>query len=197
MLTQPTDIISSLGYLGIFLSILLFPIPQEIVLPLAGFMAAQGQLNLVYAVMSGVMGSAIGALPWYWAGRYMGEARLVAWAERKPWIKLSAADIQTATAWFNQHGYKAIFLSQLIPGMRSLIVLPAGISQMSLGLFLVYLVCSASLCQGVLAYAGYSLGSRYEQVNQWANPFSRLVVIAVIAVIAVIVWFVRRKRAKA
>lgn len=190
MLTQPTDIVSSLGYLGIFLSLLLFPIPQEIVLPLAGFMAAQGKLNLAYAVMFGVMGSVIGSLPWYWAGRYIGEARLVAWAQRQRWIKLSAADIQTAKAWFNKHGHKAIFLSQLIPGMRSLIVLPAGISKMNLGLFLVYLVSSASLCQGVLAYAGYSLGSHYEQVNQWVNPFSR---IGVIVLIAVIVWFVRRK----
>ena len=191
MLTQPTDIVSSLGYLGIFLSLLLFPIPQEIVLPLAGFIAAQGKLNLAYAVMSGVMGSAIGSLPWYWAGRYIGEARLVSWAQRKRWLKLSLADIQTAKAWFNKHGHKAILLSQLIPGMRSLIVLPAGISKMNLGLFLVYLVFSASLYQGVLAYAGYSLGSHYEQVNQWANPFSR---IGVIVLIAAIVWFVRQKR---
>ncbi|PZV09366.1 MAG: alkaline phosphatase [Leptolyngbya sp.] len=194
MLTQPPDIVSSLGYLGIFLSLLLLPIPQEIVLPLAGFMAAQGKLNLAYAVMSGVLGSVIGALPLYWAGRYIGEARLVSCAERKRWIKLSAADIQTATAWFNQHGHKAIFFSQLIPGMRSLIVLPAGISQMNLGLFLVYLISSASLCQGLLAYAGYSLGNHYEQINQWVNPFSRIVVIVVIAVI---VWFVRRKRSNA
>lgn len=146
MLTQPTDLVNSLGYLGIFLSLLLFPIPQEIVLPLAGFMAAQGKLNLAYAVMSGVMGSAIGALPWYWASRHLGEARLLAWAQRIRWIKLSAVDFQTATAWFQQHGYKAIFLSQLAPGMRSLIVLPAGISKMNLGLFLIYLVLSAGLC---------------------------------------------------
>ena len=191
MLTQPSDIISSLEYLGIFLSLLLLPIPQEIVLPLAGFMAAQGKLDLVYAVASGVMGSAIGALPLYWAGRYIGEARLVSWAERKRWIKLSATDIQTAKAWFSQHGPKAILLSQLIPGMRSLIVLPAGISKMNLGLFLAYLVFSASLCQGLLAYAGYSLGSHYGQVSQWANPFSR---IGVIVLIVMVVWWVRRKR---
>ena len=191
MLTQPADIISSLGYLGIFLSLLLLPIPQEVVLPLAGFMAAQGKLSLTYAVMSGVMGSAIGALPWYWAGRYMGEARLVSWAQRRRWIKLSAADLQTAKAWFNQHGHQAILLSQLIPGMRSLVVLPAGFSKMNLGLFLIYLVFSASLCQGLLAYAGYSLGSHYEQVNQWATPFSS---IGVITLIVAIVWVVRRNR---
>lgn len=191
MLIQPTDIVSSLGYLGIFLSILLFPIPQEIVLPLAGFMAAQGKLNFGYAVISGVMGSAIGSLPWYWAGRFIGEARLVAWAERKRWIKLSAADLQTAKVWFNQHGHKAILFSQLVPGMRSLIVLPAGISKMNLGLFLVYLVSSASLCQSLLAYAGYALGSHYEQVNQWISPFAR---ISAIALIVAIVWLMRRTR---
>ena len=82
MPAQPIDVVNSLGYLGIFLLIFLFPVPQEIVLPSAGFIAAQGKLNLVYIVMAGVAGSIVGALPWYYAGRYIGEERLKAWTEQ-------------------------------------------------------------------------------------------------------------------
>lgn len=193
MLAQPTDIVNSLGYLGIFLLIFVFPVPQEIVLPLAGFMAAQGKLSLVYVVMAGVMGSTVGALPWYYAGRYMGEERLKAWTGRHgKWIKLSANDVQKATRWIDKYGSKAVLLSQSIPGVRTLIALPAGISRMNLGLFLLYLVLSAIVWQGLLACAGYLLGRQHGLVNQYISLFSRILVSVVL--VAVIVWLVRRKR---
>jgi membrane protein DedA with SNARE-associated domain len=75
MLAQPTDLVVSLGYLGIFLLVLLFPVPQELVLPMAGFIAAQGKLSLIGVVTAGVVGRTVAAIPWYWAGRYVGEYR--------------------------------------------------------------------------------------------------------------------------
>ncbi len=193
MPAQPIDVLNSLGYLGIFLLIFLFPVPQEIVLPLAGFMAAQGKLNLVYVVMAGVAGSIVGALPWYYAGRYIGEERLKAWTERHGrWIKLSTADVQKAKNWFDKYGSKAVLFSQLIPGFRTLIALPAGISKMNSVLFLLYLTISAIAGQGMLASAGYSLGNHYRLVNQYIGSLSH--VVTSFLVVAAIIWFVRRKK---
>ena len=193
MPVQPTDIVDSLGYLGIFLSIFILPIPQEVVLPLAGFMAAQGKLSFVYVVISGVVGSIARALPWYYAGKYIGEERLKAWAEQHGrWLKLSASDVKKAKSWFDNYGGKAVLLSQAIPGVRPFIALSAGISKMNLVLFLYYTVCSAAVLQGLLAYAGYELGSHYGLVNQYLNPIPHQL-IAFILVVVVIVWLVRRK----
>ncbi len=192
MLAQPTDLVNSLGYLGIFLSIFLLPVPQEVVLPLAGFMAAQGKLSLVYIVMAGVMGSTAGSLPWYYAGRYISQERLKAWTKRHGrWLKLSANNVLKAKSWFDKYGGKAVLLSQSIPGVRTFVALPAGISRMSLVLFLSYMVFSAIVWQGLLASAGYLLGSHYGLVNQYISPSSQIVILVMVAVVSV--WLVRHK----
>lgn len=191
MLAHPIDLVNSLGYLGIFLLIFVFPVPQELVLPLAGFIVAQGKLSLLGVVLSGVMGSTIGSLPWYWAGRYIGEDRLIAWTRSQRWIKLSTRDLQQSKQWFDRAGYKAVLLSQFIPIVRTLIALPAGISRMNLGLFLLCLFCSAIAWQGLLAYAGYLLGNQYRLVNQYGS----LLRIGVVILMAIaLLWFIKRKR---
>lgn len=191
-LAQPNELVSSLGYLGIFISIFVLPFPPEIILPLAGFMAAQGKLNLIYVVISGVMGSAAGALPWYYAGRYIGEKRLKAWTQKHArWIKLSGKDVRKAKRWIDKSGNKAILLSQSIPGVRTLIALPAGMSGMNLGLFLLQLALSAIVWQGLLASAGYLLGSQYGQVHQYLNSFSHFVILVMVT--PLIFWLLRGK----
>ncbi len=191
MLAQPTDLVDSLGYLGIFLLIFVFPVPQALVLPLAGFVAAQGKLNVVLVVLSGVMGSTLGSLPWYWAGRYLGEERLIKWTSQHRWIKLSTRDVQQAKKRFEHSRHQAVLLSQFIPIVRTLIALPAGISRMNLGLFLLCLVCSAIVWQGSLAAAGYLLGNQYRVVNQYGSLLrSGVFILIAIAVVGLI----RRKR---
>ncbi len=192
MLAQPIDIIHTSSYLGIFLLIFLLPVPQELVLPLAGFMVAQGQLNFVYAVLAGVLGSMMGSLPWYWAGRCLGEARLIQWTQRhRQWVKLSPADVQRAKQWFDQSGKKAVLLSQFIPIIRTLIAVPAGFNKMNFGSFLLCLVLSAIAAQGTLVSAGYVLGEQYRLINQYTSVL-RLGVI--VLVVSAIVWLVRRQR---
>lgn len=193
MLAQLTDIVNSLSYLGIFLSIFLLPIPQEIILPLAGFMAAQGRLSLIYVVITAVMGSVASVLPWYCVGRYVGEKRLKAWLARHgTWLKLSAKDFEKAKGWFNRYGDKAVLFSQFIIGVRTLIALPAGISRMSLSRFLLYVAFSAAMWQGLLAYAGYLLGNQYGLVNQYLSPIFHKIIIFILFIL-VIVWLIRRK----
>ena len=193
MLEGMTNTVSSLGYVGIFLLVLLAPTPPEIVLPFAGFMAAQGKLSLPYVIMAGVMGCTLSTLFWYAAARYLGESGLKALARRnRRWLKLSAQDFEKSKRWFDKHGGKALFFSRLIPSVRTLIALPAGISGMKLLPFLLYIIAGATFWHGLLAYAGYVLSSRYELVVWYTAPFTKILVVALL--VALIVWLVRRKK---
>lgn len=192
MLEGMSDIVNSLGYVGIFLLVLLAPTPPEVVLPFAGFLAAEGKLSLPYVVVAGALGSTLSTLPWYLMGRCLGERRLQVLARRhRKWLKISTADVKRSKLWFDRHGGKALFFSRLIPTVRTLIALPAGISGMGLLPFLLYIILGETLWQGLLAYAGYTLGRRYELVALYSAPFVKTLV--VVFLVAFVVWFVRRK----
>ena len=133
----------SLGYLGIgllmFLENIFPPIPSELIMPLAGFTAAQGRLSFWGAVAAGIVGSVLGQLPLYYLGRLAGEEQLKRWADRYgKWLTVSHEEIERAKGWFDHHGGKAVFLCRLIPGIRSLISIPAGMAKMHLLAFLLY-----------------------------------------------------------
>lgn len=192
MLEGMTDTVNSLGYVGIFLLILIAPTPPEIVLPFAGFLAAQGKLSLPYVVLAGAMGCTLSTLPWYVAGRYLGESRLKVLARRnRRWLKLSNHDIEKSKRWFDKHGGKALFFSRLIPSVRTLIAVPAGISGMSLLPFLLYIIFGATLWHGLLAYAGYMLGSHYGLVVWYTAPVAKILVVTFLMVF--VVWVIRRQ----
>lgn len=182
----------SLSYLGIVLLVLISPLPSEVVMPLAGFMAAQGELNLVYAVLAAALGSLIGALPWYFAGKYLGEPGLQKLARRSHgWFKVSVEDINQSKYWFKQHGGKAVMLCRAVPGVRTFISVPAGISGMPVLLFVLYTTVGAIVWAGILASSGYLLGNRYYLVKQYLGPAANVVL--AILVIPVVVLLLRRK----
>ena len=191
-----TNIMNSLGYLGIallmFLENIFPPIPSELIMPLAGFTVAQGKLNFGLVVLAGVIGTMLGALPWYYAGKILGEERLKRWADRYGrWLALSGKDIEKAKRWFDRHGVKAVFFCRMITGgVRTIISLPAGISRMPLLPFLVFSTLGTFVWIGFLTYAGYALGNNYEQVEKYLAPVSKIVLATV--AIAIIIWFVRR-----
>lgn len=193
MLEGMTNTINSLGYLGIFLLILVAPTPPEIVLPFAGFVAAQGKLSLPYVIAAGATGCTLSTLPWYLAGRHLGESRLRALARRnRRWIKLSTKDVEKTKRWFDQHGGKALFFSRLIPSVRTLIGVPAGMSGMRLLPFLFYIMSGAALWHTLLAYAGFMLGSRYDLVIWYTAPVAKILVVTLL--VAFVFWVVRRKK---
>ncbi len=187
---------NSLGYLGIallmFLENIFPPIPSELIMPLAGFTVAQGKLNFGLVVLAGVVGTMLGALPWYYAGKILGEQRLKLWADRYGrWLAISGKDIEKATRWFDRHGVKAVFFSRMITGgVRTIISLPAGISKMPMVPFLLYSTLGTLLWIGFLTSAGYLLGDHYEVVEEYLAPVSKIVLATI--VIAVILWLVRR-----
>jgi membrane protein DedA with SNARE-associated domain len=199
MLDWITNIMDSWGYLGIvllmFLENIFPPIPSEVVMPLAGFTASQDKLNITFVIAMGTVGSVLGALPWYYAGRYLGEERLKDWADKYgKWITVRRKDIEKSSKWFSKHCGKAVVLCHLVPGIRTLISMPAGIHQMNLVKFLLYTALGAGFWVAVLAIAGYKLGQNYQMIERYLGPLSKIVL--VILVVAAIAWFMRRKRKK-
>lgn len=194
-----TNTMNSLGYLGIgllmFLENLFPPIPSELIMPLAGFTVSQNKMNFVLVVAAGVLGTMLGALPWYYAGKILGEQRLRGLADRYgKWVALSGKDIDKANYWFNKHGAKAVFFCRLVPGVRTVISLPAGISDMSIATFLIYSTAGTTLWVLLLTTLGYVLGDHYELVDEYLGPVSKIVFLGLI--IAFVVWVVRRKQKK-
>ena len=166
------------------------PIPSELILPLAGFTASQGQLNVVAAVIWTTVGSLVGALVLYALGAKVGEERLRAVARRMPLVRES--DIDKVDGWFERHGGKAVFFGRMVPGVRSLISVPAGVARMPVGRFLLLSALGSLVWNTLLISAGYSLGSRWSVVESWVGRFQEVVV--VLAVVLVVVVVVRRVR---
>jgi len=183
----------SLGYLGIgllmFLENIFPPIPSELIMPLAGFTAAQGELSFAGAVTAGIAGSVLGQLPLYYLGRLAGEERLKRWADKYgKWLTVSHEEIERAKGWFDQHGGKAVLICRLIPGIRSLISIPAGMAQMNLVTFLLYSTVGMGVWALALAWLGLVLGQNYELVSQYLGPVTYVVIGALLLGGAVWVW---------
>jgi membrane protein DedA with SNARE-associated domain len=192
-----TNTMASMGYFGIgllmFLENLFPPIPSELIMPLAGFTARKGDLDFGLVVVAGVVGTMVGALPWYYAGLLVGEPRLRTWADRYgKWLALSGKDIDKANSWFNKHGAKAVFIGRLVPGIRTVISLPAGINAMPIALFLLYSTIGTTLWIMLLAGLGYQLGENFTLVDQYLSPVSKIVALTLIVAFAV--WVILRVR---
>ena len=185
MFDKIVEIVSAFGYVGVFLLMLLEnifpPIPSELIMPLAGFVAARGDLNFIAVILVGTAGSVVGALPWYYAGAKLGQARMKRFAERwGHWLTLSPEDVDRASEWFDRHGKGAVFFGRLIPAVRTLISVPAGIAGMSMTKFLIYSTLGSLIWTALLALAGYLLESQYEKVSEYMNPISTGVVVLMV-----------------
>src|SRR3546814_11839003 len=124
-------------------------------MPLAGFAAARGDLNIILVVASGAAGSLLGAVFWYAVGCWLGSERLKRWAGRHGrWLTLAPDDIDKACAWFDRHSAKAVFFGRLVPAVRTLISVPAGIAGLGRRRFLLYSTLGPVLWTGVLAATG-------------------------------------------
>jgi membrane protein DedA with SNARE-associated domain len=137
------NIIETGGYAGIFALMVLEnifpPIPSELVIPLSGYAAAEGDMNIAIVILVASLGAVVGALPWYYLGKAFGIERLKRMSVRYGrWLTLTPADIDAAQAWFDRHGHKTVLLGRLVPTVRTLISLPAGMARMPLLPFLLY-----------------------------------------------------------
>jgi membrane protein DedA with SNARE-associated domain len=186
------DLMDALGAPGAGLAIALEnlfpPLPSEVILPLAGFAASSGRMNLIAVLLWTTAGSVIGALALYGIGALLGRDRTVAIAGRLPLVKVS--DIEKTEAWFQKHGTKAVFFGRMIPIFRSLISVPAGVERMRLPVFLALTTLGSSIWNTVFVLAGYALGDNWSEVSTIASTYSK--VILALAALALLVFVVMR-----
>lgn len=185
-------LMQALGEWGVGLMIVLEtvfpPIPSEVVLPLAGFLAKQGDMSLPLVIITSTAGSYLGALLLYWLGFVLGRDRAIRWLSKLPLVE--AEDFERASDWFEKHGTPAVFFGRFVPGVRSLISLPAGAAKMHLLIFSVVTILGSAIWNGSLVLLGYALGSQYELVERYSSWLNY----AVYAVLAgLVIWLVVRR----
>ena len=146
-------------------------------MPLAGVEAARADTPLALVIAAGTAGSVVGALIWYAAGRVIGPDRIERWAARHGrLLTLEPREVRQAIGLFERQCGKAVLIGRLIPTVRTLISLPAGIARMPLPRFLVLTSIGSAIWSGLLAWAGYALGQDYEHATSWLAPASNAIV---------------------
>jgi membrane protein DedA with SNARE-associated domain len=169
------------------------PLPSELILPLAGFTASQGNMGLFDAVLWTTLGSVVGALVLYGLGALLGRERVVAIAAKLPLVKVS--DIEKTEAWFAKHGKKTVFFGRMIPIFRSLISIPAGVERMPIMTFTLLTTLGSLIWNTAFVMAGYLLGENYSLVENYMGIVSKVVLgIVVLAVVAFVVVRLKDQR---
>ncbi len=191
------DLIASLGEVGVglltFVETVIPPVPSEVVLPLAGFLSQQGRLSLIGVLVASTAGSVVGALTFYALGALLGLDRSIALLSRVPLV--DRGDLQRASAWFHRHGTASVLLGRVVPGVRSLVSLPAGAQRMPLATFILLTAVGSGVWNTLLVGAGYAFATQWDLVGRWASTASNVVVVGllVLAVLA-LVRRARRRR---
>jgi membrane protein DedA with SNARE-associated domain len=186
------SVIESLGEVGVGLLValenLIPPIPSEVVLSMAGYLAGEGRVNVVLVTVAATVGSVIGALALYWLGYSLGEDRLKRWLDRIPLV--DADDLYTADRWFERHAKGAVLFGRMAPVVRSLVSIPAGANHMPLGQFVLLTTIGSGVWNTLFVGGGYALGSRWQRLDQYSQYFDY----AIIAFFGVtIAWWVVKK----
>ena len=185
MFDKLVEFFEGAGYAGIialmFLENLFPPIPSEVIMPLAGFQAAKGETSLPLVIASGTLGSVLGAIFWYYVGRWIGVERLKAFAARHGrLLTVSPRDIDKVDQAFDRHCGAAILIGRMVPAIRTLISVPAGMFEMTLPRFILFTTIGSALWTGLLASAGYGLESEYEKIAGYLDPATWLILGSII-----------------
>ena len=162
------------------------PIPSELIMPLAGYPASHEQLNVAPVVVAGTIGSVAGAVLWRYLSLSLGERVRGVAGRHGRWVTITPGEGDHARGWFGRHGRKAVFLGRLVPAFRTLTSGPAGIAEMNLTKLLIHSTAGTVLWTGLLALAGYLLGSQYQQVSTWLSSVTNVVVVGLVA------WYLYR-----
>jgi len=191
--TWVTDVIDALGYMGVAVLVALEsvfpPIPSEVVLPLAGFVAGQGNASLVGMILAATAGSLVGAWILYGLAAWIGHDRLHGFIERHGrWFGVKPSDIAKAEAWFDRRSSYAVFLGRCVPVVRSLVSIPAGFRRMPLLRFSVLTAAGSAIWNIALISAGALLGDRWEEVGGIVGIFQWAVVVVIAGLIAWFLW---------
>jgi membrane protein DedA with SNARE-associated domain len=175
-------LIEQSGYLGVgflmFLETVFPPIPSEVIMPIAGMAAAEGKLHFGFVVASGTAGAMLGNIVWYLAARALGVERLEPLIRRYGrWITMTWPEVERAQKWFRENGIFFVFLGRLIPTVRSLVSVPAGLLKMRFKTFFIASTLGTLGWTGLLASAGFKMREHYGEVDQWVGSASNAVLV--------------------
>lgn len=181
-------IMERLGYPGVILIVALEnifpPIPSEVVLPFAGFLTRRGYLTLPGVVLAATFGSLLGALTLYCLGRIVGRQRLFR-LTKLPYAPISEAGLRRAARWFARYGPWTVFFGRMVPAVRSLISIPAGLARMPLAVFTLYTAAGTAIWNTALACLGATLGAAWPEAGRWLSYYEDLILLLVLAGLAV------------
>ena len=172
------------GYLGIgflmFLETLFPPIPSEVIMPVAGIAVARGQLDAAGVIASGTAGAMLGNIIWYLAARALGHDRLRPFVNRfGKWLTISWKDVERAHVWFDRHGIAFVLTGRLVPTVRSLVSVPAGLLDMRFRNFLLASTVGTAIWTSFLTLLGIELKERVATIDQVIGPISTLVLVVI------------------
>jgi len=175
---------------AMFLENLIPPIPSEIIMPLGGFFVYTGDLNFYILIVSGLIGTVVGALPWYFLGKLLNEKKLSNFIDRKgKFVGISLKDLDKSRLWFEKYGVLLVFWGRLIPGIRTLISVPAGIELMPLNKFLIWTSLGSLIWVIFLTSAGYLFGENYEIIGLYIDNFK--IILKPIFIILILFFLIR------
>ena len=178
-------LIEQSGYLGVgflmFLETVFPPIPSEVIMSLTGIAAARGQLNLTFAIAAGTAGAMLGNILWYLAARALGHDRLKPFVKRHgKWLTVNWRDVQNAHRWFDRYGVWIVLVGRVMPTIRSLISVPAGLLDMRFRNFVIASTVGTAIWTALLAVAGFQLRENYTDIDQWIEPLSNIVLLLLV-----------------
>ena len=199
------EIMNNFGYLGVFLLIAIEnvfpPIPSEVILLFGGFMTTFSDMNIVGVIIASTLGSVLGAIILYYIGKILNKDRLKKIITSKPGkiLRLKPEDIDKADEWFDTKGNKTVFFCRFVPIIRSLISIPAGMSEMPMKKFLLYTAAGSLIWNAALTIAGSIVGENWTNIVDIMDQYSHIILILliIIFVIAVIIFYKKKKKSNA
>jgi membrane protein DedA with SNARE-associated domain len=204
--TWVQDVIEQLGYVGVALLVVaenVFPpIPSEIVLPFAGFVAQRGSESVIIMILAATVGSVVGALIMYWIAAFIGDERLHAFTRKfGKWVQIREVDLSRAEEWFDRHATSAVLLGRCVPLIRSVVSIPAGFRRMKLVPYIAYTFAGSLVWNILLIGAGALLGDNWERVGDVMSPIQKLVELTVVVAVVAFAWLrvrslLQQRRAK-
>ena len=194
------NLIDQYGYWGVFFLIALEnifpPIPSEVILTFGGFMTHGTSLSVIGVIIVSTAGSVIGALVLYGLGLLLDVERLERLIDRfGKFLRLTKEDIHKADAWFDRYGIWTVLFCRLVPLVRSLISIPAGMANMNFGLFLLFTTIGTLIWNTILVNVGAAVGSNWHDIVQYMDMFSNIVyAIITLLFLLVIIWYLRKRK---
>ena len=190
-------LIEQSGYLGVgflmFLETVFPPIPSEVIMPIAGMAAAEGKMQFGFVVASGTSGAMLGNIVWYLAARALGVERLEPLIRRHGrWITMTWPEVERAQKWFRENGIFFVFLGRLVPTVRSLVSVPAGLLKMRFKTFFLASTLGTLGWTALLASAGFKMRQNYAEMEQWVGSASNAVLVVLAAGYLWRLWTHRR-----